>query len=121
MTKPAEDGETGKTSSAAPEPQPALTWWQAWSTKQRVPTRIALALLLILVLGLGGGFLLGRRFPAPTAAERAKASLPESFKLPVSYGDIGPALLAAGAINQEALPSSMLTRTGPLLRTRSRF
>ncbi len=43
----------------------------------------------------------------PASAERANAfttsqiSLPDSYQLPVSFGDIGPRLLAAGAINYD--------------------
>lgn len=74
---------------------------RARALMSRLPMRIALLVLLTLALGLGGGLLLGRHFPAPTAADRAKVSLPDSFTLPASYGNIGPALLAAGAIDQE--------------------
>ena len=52
-------------------------------------------------MGLGGGFLIGRKNPAPTAAEQAQAKLPGSYTLPVSYTRIGPALLAAGAIDYQ--------------------
>lgn len=78
--------------------------------------RIGLLVSLVSFLtGLGGGYLLwGRSLPVDTAQpvrsaedahEDAMAALvrqinpPEGFALPVSYGDLGPRLLAAGAID----------------------
>lgn len=66
-----------------------------------------LTLLLVFVAGLGGGFLLRDRIPV-TKSERAAAAAvalakqvnpPEGFTLPAVYGDIGPQLLQAGAID----------------------
>ena len=94
------DSEQSNDAGQAAEPS-ALTRRSLRVLIRRVPVRAGLLVLLALAAGLGGGFLLGRKYPAATVAERVKSSLPESFTLPVSYGKIGPALLAAGAIDQE--------------------
>jgi hypothetical protein len=89
----------------------------------------ALILLLVYVLGLGTGYLFWGRAPiAPLAIDsRARASspnqnassqeppapagqvaaadqvaLPDGYSIPVSFGDAGPRLLEAGAINYDA-------------------
>ncbi|MCQ3972112.1 MAG: hypothetical protein DPW09_01555 [Anaerolineae bacterium] len=74
-----------------------------------------LYLFLAFILGLGSGYVIWGRLalippsPAPrqvTAATEQPApvsqvTLPESYTLPVSFGDIGPRLLAAGAIDYD--------------------
>jgi hypothetical protein len=60
-----------------------------------------------LVAGIGGGFVLRGLVPglqAQSAEATAEAlarqiNPPEGFELPASYGDIGPQLLSAGAID----------------------
>jgi hypothetical protein len=54
-----------------------------------------------LALGLGGGLLMGRLKLASAVTNPTETGLPESFTLPASYADVGPALLAAGAIDLE--------------------
>jgi len=95
------DVDSDRENAGESSPETVPTWSQARAVKEQLPIRFALSLMLVLALGLGGGFLLGRLFPAPTAADHAQAKLPQSFTLPVSYGNIGPALLAAGAIDRE--------------------
>ena len=78
-------------------------------TKQlRIAPRLeALILLLVFVAGLGGGYILRGRIPSLQAQSAAAAveaqakqiNPPEGFKLPATYGDIGPQLLKAGAID----------------------
>jgi hypothetical protein len=90
------------------------------------PRLYALTLLLVYGLGLGSGYLVWGRFPAgvvktsaetsgtadpashPSSESRLKPALPADpnilpadYTLPTSFGDIGPQLLAAGAIDYE--------------------
>lgn len=74
-----------------------------------------LFLFLAFILGLGSGYLLWGRVPNnrdnPSATIASPVStptpsinqvtLPDSYTLPVSFGDIGPRLLAAGAIDYD--------------------
>lgn len=103
----------------ANEPESSLTWSGPRST--------ALILLLVYALGLGTGYLFWGRSPirplntttkasaaspaaSPTlkkislSAEQAVPELqvdtPAEYTIPISYGDIGPQLLTAGAIDQ---------------------
>jgi hypothetical protein len=99
------------------------------SSLTRMGTRsIALILLLVYALGLGSGFLVWGRAPitplvtaseadtsssdenpkatlASALAEQgsviSQISMPDSYTLPVSLGDIGPQLLEAGAIDYD--------------------
>ena len=82
-----------------------------------LPVRIGLLISLIsLLTGLGGGYLLWGRIPADAAHREAtmehpsgdpvadlvlRINPPEGYSLPVSYGDLGPRLLAAGAIDYD--------------------
>lgn len=86
-----------------------------------VPSRLWLLITLFsFVTGLGGGYLVWGR-PTPTGNDPASLSQPsleyqsedplvalvrqinppEGYSLPVSYGSLGPQLLAAGAINYD--------------------
>lgn len=74
-----------------------------------------LYLFFAFILGLGSGYMLWGRAPSnrdnPAATEASIAStptpvitqvtLPNSYTLPVSFGDIGPRLVAAGAIDYD--------------------
>ena len=78
-------------------------------TKQlRIAPRLeALILLLVFAAGLGSGYVLRGRVPAAQTQRAAAAAEalakqvnpPEGFKLPATYGDIGPQLLRTGAID----------------------
>ncbi len=71
------------------------------------PRMEALILLLVFVGGLAGGFVARGIIPGLQARSAEAAALtlakqinpPEGFKLPATYGDIGPQLLKAGAID----------------------
>ncbi len=81
-----------------------------------------LAPILIFLTGLGVGYLLGVSRPAPLAADSAlltpvapppsatispavdllnQINPPQGYTLPVSFGDLGPRLVAAGAIDAD--------------------
>src|SRR5574341_586217 len=102
----------------ADEPESSPTWSGPRST--------ALILLLVYALGLGTGYLFWGRTPirpfnttnrasasspaaSPTvektyrsveqAAPTPQVNMPAEYTISVSYGDIGPQLLTAGAIN----------------------
>lgn len=74
----------------------------------RISLRLeAAALLLTFIVGLGGGYLLrsgvsGSQAPhnaTMTSALAKQINPDQGFKLPATYGDIGPQMLQAGAIN----------------------
>ena len=84
------------------------------------PPRLAFMYILIFILGLGSGYLLWGRAPiiSPQATPQAqidaptderiaptetvqRIALPESYPLPVSYGNLGPQLLESGAIDYD--------------------
>jgi hypothetical protein len=103
----------------------------------------AIILLLVYAVGLGSGYLVWGRAPitplvkadeagtsssagnskatvGPTSGEQvsviSQISMPDSYTLPVSLGDIGPQLLEAGAIDYDRSPRgvrhpSLLMRT----------
>jgi hypothetical protein len=85
-----------------------------------------LVLLIVFALGVGAGYLRwGGRPPAALPANAAapiaeqqqtaeEAILPASYTLPVSYGDLGPQLLAAGAIDQEEFVQIFAEGSQPL-------
>ena len=86
-------------------------------TQTSLPVRIILLLVLLSFLtGLGGGYLVWGRVQSdlvvdedsaehthedPMVALVRQINPPEGFALEVSYGDLGPRLLAAGAINYD--------------------
>ena len=89
----------------------------------RISLRLeAAALLITLVIGLGGGYLLrtgmsGSQAPhvATTTAALAKQINPdEGFKLPARYGNIGPQMLSAGAINLDKFIQAYQAANRPL-------
>jgi hypothetical protein len=71
----------------------------------------SLVLLVIFALGGGGGFWLGRRFDhmqsaaatqqahAQAAALKSQVNPPKGYTMPAVFGDIGPQMVAAGAID----------------------
>jgi hypothetical protein len=80
---------------------------------------VILSLLVAFALGLGSGYLFWGRFPVgsvkipneasassepalESAAPVNQLSLPNDYTLPVSFGDIGPQLVAAGAIDYDS-------------------
>lgn len=74
-----------------------------------------LYLFFAFILGLGSGYLIWGRIsitpnppatpqtsaPTKQAAPVSQVTLPDSYTLPVSFGDIGPRLVAAGAIDYD--------------------
>jgi hypothetical protein len=71
----------------------------------------SLVLLLVFSIGIGGGFLMGRRSmlqasatETPAGQEQAMSLMhqvnpPDGYKIPAVFGDIGPQMVAAGAID----------------------
>lgn len=89
----------------------------------RIAPRLeALILLLVFAAGLGSGYLLRDRIPvsqAERAAARAKALAQQvnpaaGFTLPTTYGEIGPQLLQAGAIEEGKFVRLYQTNGRPL-------
>jgi len=90
------------------------------ATRKRNVLRRAIVAMLAFSLGFGSGYLVwGRRQPAATGAQPAdsagakpsveidlaalsrQVNPPEGFSVPATFGDLGPRLLAAGAIDLE--------------------
>ena len=100
------DAKEGATSEG--QAQPTLAKRPSRSARSRRPVLQALCLLVPFSLGLGAGFaawgrprLFGIGRPASDASAIAKEVNPAAgYKLPVSFGDVGPKLLAAGAIDE---------------------
>lgn len=73
--------------------------------------RKALFLLIVFIAGLGSGFMLGRQsgtVPSATAEPQAENNTPmmihqinppEGYTIPATFGNIGPQMIAAGAID----------------------
>ncbi len=89
----------------------------------RISLRLeAAALLIAFVIGLGGGYLLRTRLSgsqaphvATTTATLAKQINPdEGFKLPATYGDIGPQMLRAGVIDVDKFVQTYQAASRPL-------
>lgn len=65
----------------------------------------AFVLLLVFALGFGGGFLTGKQSVQPETAKHqnmpqmSDINPPSGYTLPATFGNIGPRLLAAGAID----------------------
>ncbi len=74
--------------------------------------RVALFASFTLLIGIGGGYVLGRSAPAPTAT--VDQGLYGPFTLPVTYGDLGPRLLDAGAIGYERMAGALSRTSTPL-------
>jgi hypothetical protein len=75
-------------------------------------SRVTLLASFTFLIGIGGGYVLGRGAPAPTAA--ADRGLYGPFTLPVTYGDVGPRLLDAGAISYERMAGALSRSSTPL-------
>lgn len=83
-------------------------------------------LLLVFVIGIGSGFLLGRRSihqlsttNTTTSEDESMALMhqinpPEGYKIPAVFGDIGPQMVAAGAINMPKFISVYQQQNKPL-------
>ena len=79
--------------------------------RKRKPALKSLLLLLVFGIGLESGYLMGQRSILnvstgnPTTSEDESMALmhqinpPEGYKIPVVFGDIGPQMVAAGAID----------------------
>jgi hypothetical protein len=119
MQSPSEHRPSNTTSKDAPVESHLLQ-----SRRKRLREKIgnywALFILISFLLGLGGGYVLGLRDPAGVNISEASAEAsqlqgatettellrqinpPEGFTLPANYGDIGPQMLTAGAIDYDA-------------------
>lgn len=86
----------------------------------------SLILLLVFSIGIGSGYLMGRRTIVQSAATDAKTSEeeamaqmhqinpPDGYKIPAVFGDIGPQMVAAGAINMPKFISLYQQQNKPL-------
>lgn len=72
--------------------------------------RWAFVNIAIFILGLGSGYLIWGRTPAPSAqlstnerstSSNLNVSLPQSYTLPINYGELGPRLIDSGAIEYD--------------------
>jgi len=107
------DGEQGSDAHQHP-PQPVAQTDQPQpesTTRMRNRTG-ALLLLVAFVLGLGSGYLLWGHSPAGEVSDQASVSSkqdspvnqidsPTGYTIPASFGDVGPQLLASGAIDYD--------------------
>lgn len=122
-------GESSDTSQHLTQPVTPINHPEQISLIRLGPRSSALILLLVYALGLGSGYLFWGRTPITPINARNKTSpsspagdaisskgsyrptgqdspanqisLPKDYTLPVSLGDIGPQLLAAGAIDYD--------------------
>ena len=86
----------------------------------------ALALLVVFVLGGGSGYILGDQLrhgvASPGSASNDDEDMtlmdqvnpPDGYMIPVSYGDVGPQLIAAGAIDMTRFSSLYQEQNMPL-------
>jgi hypothetical protein len=86
----------------------------------------ALVILAIFILGAGSGYLFGDRLKASVASTNNatgedeamnlmhQINPPEGYKMPVIYGDIGPQLVEAGAIDMPRFTSVYKQQAQPL-------
>ena len=87
-----------------PEPSPTV------HRRKRLAIK-ALVLLVVFALGGGSGYLVGNRVghevPATSTAQSQDEAMalmhqinpPEGYRIPANYGDVGPQMVAAGAID----------------------
>ncbi len=73
----------------------------------------SLLLLVVFVFGFGSGYLLKSLWPASSAADKAAAAAskqsalmdqinpPKGYSIPATFGNLGPSLIAAGAIDYD--------------------
>src|SRR4030042_1038978 len=87
----------------------------------------SLVLLLVFIIGLGSGYLIGHKTTQPestieiAAAEDNPMALmmhqinpPEGYQIPAVFGDIGPQLIEAGAINMPIFIDLYQRQNNPL-------
>jgi len=86
----------------------------------------SLVLLLVFTIGLGSGYLMGKRSITQASTESATTNKdetmslmhqinpPEGYMIPVVFGDIGPQMVAAGAINMPKFTSLYEQQNRPL-------
>jgi len=98
--------QTPETASASPD-HSLRQIMLAQKTRQASLARKALFILIVFMAGFGGGYFTGRQSAPTTEAQPAKKAAvnvngifqPEGYTIPAMFGDIGPQMVASGAID----------------------